>query len=83
MPYISKKRAIEYGYDNPNLQTIQIPDKFSIREAQKWLKSNGYLYRNYRKTTNFNRFIQNDVIKDAEYYSKTLPNGIILTFQQF
>ncbi len=83
MPYISKNRAIHYGYDNPNLQTIQIPNTYSIKESQKWLKANGYLYRNYRETKNYHRFIQNDVIKDAEYYSKTLPNGIILTFQKF
>jgi zona occludens toxin (predicted ATPase) len=83
MPYISKKKAIEMGYNNPNLQTIQIPDKYPITEAKKWLKQNGYLYRNHRATSNYNRFIQNDVIRGAEYYSKTLPNGIILTFQKF
>lgn len=27
--------------------------------------------------------IQNDVIKGAEYYSDTLPNGIIFTYQKF
>lgn len=83
MPYLSKKKAIEYGFPNPNLQTVQIPDKYSIIDAKKWLKENGYLYKNYRKTTNYNRFIQNDVIRGAEYYSKTLPNGVILTFQKF
>jgi len=83
MPYISKKRAIEYGYPNPNLQTIQVPDKYPISEAKQWLKEKGYLYKNYRKTENYNRFIQNDVIRGAEYFSKTLPNGVILTFQKF
>lgn len=71
------------GYNNPNLQTIQVPNKYTISEAQEWLKDNGYLYKNYRKTDNYNRFIQNDVIRNAEYYSKKLKNGVILTFQKF
>lgn len=83
MPYISKKRALEYGYPNTNLQTIQIPDYYSITDAKRWLKDNGYLYKNHRKTANYNRFIQNDVIHNAQYYSKTLKNGVILTFQKF
>lgn len=83
MPYITKDRAIKYGYDNPNIQTIQIPDSYSIPEAKNWLKNNGYLFRNYRKTKNFTRFIQNDVILGAEYFSKTLPNGIIITYQKY
>lgn len=83
MPYITKDRAIKYGYPNPNIQTIQIPFSFSVSEAKKWLRKNGYLYKNYRKTANYNRFIQNDVIKNAEYYSKKLDNGIIITYQKF
>ena len=83
MPYISKKRAIEYGYPSVHIQTIQIPDKYSINDAKEWLKQNGYLYRNHRKTENYNRFIQNDVIRGAEYYSKKLKNGIIITYQKY
>lgn len=83
MPYISKKRAIEYGYPNPNLQTIQVPDKYSLNDAQIWLREHGFLFKNWRKTKNFRRFIQNDVIKGADYYSDTLPNGIIFTYQKY
>ena len=83
MTYISKKRAIEYKYPNPNIQTIQVPNTYSIKEAQAWLKRNGYLFKNYRSTENYNRFIQNDVIRGAEYYSKKLANGIIITYQKY
>jgi len=71
------------GYPNRHIQTILIPDKYSIEDAQKILKENGYLYRNYRTTDNFNRFIQNDVIKGADYFSKKLKNGVVYIYQQF
>ena len=83
MPYISKTRAREYGYPNPNLQTIQIPDKYSLTDAQIWLEGHGFLFKNWRKTKNFYRFMQNDVIKGAEYYSDKLPNGIVFTYQKY
>ncbi len=84
MPYISKQKAIKYGYDNPNIQTIQVPKKLgSVEEIQKLLSDNGYLFKNWRETKNFYRFIQNDVIIDANYFSKKLPNGIIITYQKF
>lgn len=84
MPYILKQKAIKYGYDNPNIQTIQVPKKLgSVEEIQKLLSDNGYLFKNWRETKNFYRFIQNDVIIDANYFSKKLPNGIIITYQKF
>ncbi len=98
MPYISKQKAIKYGYDNPNIQTIQVPKKLGSvdrrEEIQKLLSDNGYLFKNWRETKNFYRFIQNEhlrcntpkelyVIIDANYFSKKLPNGIIITYQKF
>lgn len=84
MPYISKKRAREYGYENPNLQTIQVPKNFgTISEIKHYLEKHGYLFKNWRQTKNFYRFIQNDVINNADYFSEKLPNGIILTYQHY
>lgn len=83
MPYISKKHAREYGYPSTHIQTILIPDKYSIDEARNYLKKNGYLNKNYRTTDNFHRFIQNDVIRGAKYYSKKLNNGIVYVYQTY
>jgi hypothetical protein len=83
MPLISKARAILMGLPNPSLQTIEVPDTFSLKEGKEWLKTNGYLYQNYRSTKNFKRFIQAYDIKGAQFYSKKLPNGIILVFQKY
>lgn len=83
MPYISKARAIQYKYPNPNLQTIEIPKKYSLKDAQIWLQGHGFLYKNYRETVNFYRFIQNDVIRGARYFSDKLPNDIIFVYQQY
>jgi hypothetical protein len=83
MPYISKEKARQYKYPNPNIQTIEIPKTFTLSQARTWLKQHGFLYKNYRRTTNYMRFIQNDVIKGAEYYSKKLPNGVIIVSQKY
>ena len=84
MPYISQEKANRYGYDNPNTQTIIIPkNKFTLEEAQNWLKQNGWLYKNWRETINYYRFIQNDVVNGANYYSNKLNNGIILITQKW
>lgn len=84
MPYINLQTALKYGYDNPNLQTIQVPKILGdVSTIQKLLFDNGYLFRNWRQTKNFYRFIQNDVVIGAHYYSKKLPNGIVMTYQKF
>lgn len=84
MPYISIEKATQYGYPNPNIQTIQFPKvNFNLHDSKYWLQRHGYLYRNHRDTKNYHRFIQNDVIIGAHYYSKTLPDGVILTFQNY
>jgi hypothetical protein len=71
------------GLRNPNLQTIQIPDSWSINESKRWLQQHGYLWMNYRNTENYHRFVQTYDIKGAEFYSKKLSNGIILVFQRY
>lgn len=83
MPLITKAQAKLMGLPNPSLQTIEIPKEFSLKESRDWLKKHGYLYQNYRTTTNFRRFIQAYDVKNASFYSKKLNNGIVLVFQQF
>ena len=81
MPAITKQEAERYGIPRSSIQTIQIPLSFSLKKARVWLKEHGYLYRNYRTTLNYRRFIQNNDIIDAEYRSKVLPNGVIIVWQ--
>ncbi|NTW90400.1 MAG: hypothetical protein HGA35_00355 [Erysipelotrichaceae bacterium] len=83
MPLISKKRANEIGLPNPSLQTILIPNVYSITWARKWLMDHGFLYQNYRQTKNINRFIQAYDVRGASYYSKKLSNGVVMVFQSW
>jgi len=83
MPLITKAKAREMGLLNPSLQTIEIPRTFSLKESRQWLKEHGFLYQTHRNTTNFRRFIQAYDVKDAEFYSKKFPNGIVFVFQKF
>lgn len=83
MPLISKAQAKLMGLPNPSLQTIEVPKGYTLQESRDWLKTHGYLYQNYRTTTNFRRFIQAYDVKGASFYSKKLPNGVILVFQEF
>jgi len=84
MPVITKSEARKKGIPLSTLQTIQVPkDTFTLKQAREWLKKNGYAYHYHRLTSNYRRFMQTPDIKDASYYAKTLPNGIILTFQKY
>ena len=83
MPLITKSQAELMQLPNPSLQTAEVPKSFSLKDARQWLKDNGFLYQNYRSTTNFRRFIQSYDVKGASFYSKKLPNGVVLVFQKW
>ena len=83
MPLITQSQAELMKLPNPSLQTVEVPKSFSLREARDWLKKHGFLYQNYRSTTNFKRFIQAYDVKGASFYSKKLPNGVVLVFQNW
>lgn len=81
MPKISMQEAKQKSLPTSGIQTIQIPkSKFSIKQAKEWLKTHKYRYDTWRYTPEFYRFMQNRPVENANYYSKKLPNGIILTF---
>jgi hypothetical protein len=83
MPLITKSQARRNGIPNKSLQTIEIPKDISLKDSRQWLHDHGYLSQNHRITKNFRRFIQQYDIEDAHYYSKKLPNGIVLVFQVY
>lgn len=84
MPYITQAQATKLNYPKKLLQTILFnKHKYSLKEAREWLKEHGYLNKNYRRTTNEIRFIQNDVIKGAKYYSKKITPDIIFIFEEY
>lgn len=63
------------------VQSVLIPkDKYSKKEANKWIKNNGYIIKKIDITNNYYRYRQMEpelLIKDS-YRTKTLNNGIIL-----
>ena len=65
------------------IQTILIPkNKFSLKEAEKWIVKNKYKKSFYGKkvdiTENYFRFRQESPLKFKNYYAKRLKNGIII-----
>ena len=84
MPYVSRLQAIRLNIPKKTIQTVEIPrEKYTLNSAKAWLRENGYAYHYYRNTTNYIRFMQVMPIIGAEYYSKKLPNGIILVYQTY
>jgi len=84
MPLISKAQARKlYPSTNSNLQTVLIPKEVSLKDSRAWLRKHGYLWQNHRNTTNERRFIQAYDVKDAQFYSKKLSNGVVLVFQSW
>lgn len=71
------------GIRNPSLQTIQIPNDWTLNNSREWLKNHGYLWQYYRTTEHYRRFAQTYDIKDAIFYSKKLPNGIVMVWQRY
>jgi len=74
---------MKMGIPHETVQTIEIPLTISLKDARAWLKSEGYAWRYMRKTVHYRRFMQVPPIKDAEYHSKVLNNGIIIVYQRW
>lgn len=83
MPRVSKLIARIFKIPKNSLQTVLIPISVSLADSRNWLKDHDLNYNSYRSTENFRRFIQVNPIKGAEFYSKTLPNGVELVFQKY
>jgi hypothetical protein len=84
MTTISLEEANKRNYTYPNIQTILFDlDKWSKDKAIKWLNKHEYIHKYHRLTKNQRRFMQHNPVENAEYYSKRLPNGIVLVFQYF
>jgi hypothetical protein len=84
MPLITKTEAKKKGIPSKTLQTIELPkSKFNLTTAKAWLKKHNYANSYYRTTDNYYRMMQTPDIKGANYYSKKLPNGVILVFQEY
>ena len=83
MPLITKAQAQQMGIMNPSLQTIEIPRTWTLADSRAWLKKHGYLWQYHRNTTNFRRFAQLYDVKGADFYSKKLPNDIVMVFQKY
>jgi len=83
MPTITFDQARKFGIPKKSLQTIEIPLTYSLIQSIDWLTKNGYKHNTMRKTKNFRRFRQERDIAGATYYSKKLPNGIVLVWQNY
>jgi hypothetical protein len=82
MPSITLKEAIKRNYEPTNVQTILFDlDSWTKPKAIKWLNKHGYIHKYHRLTTNQRRFMQHNPVIGASYYSKRLPNGIVIVFQ--
>lgn len=74
-------------FDSLTLQTVLIPkDKYTLEEAETWIKQNNYKVSFYGKkvdiTENFYRFRQaspRKFIKNS-YRTKKLENGVQIVF---
>ena len=82
MPEITKAKAKELKYPNPNLHTILINKNFGKDAASAWLKKHNYYSRN-RLEKNYYRALQHNPVKDATYYSKKITPDIIFIFQNW
>jgi hypothetical protein len=82
MPKITKSEAKKLGIKSGQLHTIIAPKTLDLDDIKQWLKDHGYKIR-HRSTTNFYRFNQLPEVIGAQFYTKTLPNKIMFTFQYF
>lgn len=84
MPTITQIEARRMGIPHKTIQTILFnKNQFNVQTAKKWLKEHNYVNSYYRTTTNEIRFMQTFPIKKAKYYSKKLPDDVILVFQEY
>ena len=64
------------------LQTILFPTKdWTKQSAVLWLMNHGHSFTDIDVTPNFLRFRQ-QTPRRGRYYTKTLPNGIELVYQE-
>jgi hypothetical protein len=65
------------------LSTILVPRAdFTLPKAKNWIKAHGYKTTKTDITTNYYRFRQNPPSPNGIYYSKKLPNGIVLVLYE-
>ena len=87
MPTISRREAIAKGYPINKwfIQTILASkDLVSKKQAVKELKENKARTDDYRETTNFMRFMQNNPVRGAHYQTmRTTDNKYELVYQRF
>jgi hypothetical protein len=88
MPYITKAEAKKKKIKSNSLQTILIPrNDFTLEQARKWIENNKkkhhYKYGYHRTTSHYFRFMQENPVIGATYYTITLPNKIHLVYQEF
>lgn len=84
MPWVSKKEAKKLNIPKRTLQTILIPkDKYSLREAKKWLKDHSKANSYIRETTNYWRAMQTVPIIGSAYNTTTLSNGVMYVYQEY
>lgn len=63
------------------LHAILFPkDKYSLNDAKEWLKNHNYRYIHNRQTKNIWRFRIKEQIKDYNFFTKVLNNGVELVF---
>lgn len=65
------------------LQTVLIPLTWSLSRAKQWLSHHGMRSDYHRTTLHFHRFMQQNPVKGASYYSKKLNNGVELVYEAF
>lgn len=68
------------------IQSVIVPkDKYSKKEANKWIKDNDFKNKGIDETDNFYRYRQEDpeLFKDKSYRTKELSNGVKLIFGKY
>ena len=79
-----KKRSNKIKYSKKTLQTILIPkDRYTLREAKKWLKDHSKANSYIRETANYWRAMQTPPIVKASFNTTTLSNGIMYVYQEY
>jgi hypothetical protein len=82
MPKISKREARRIGLSSGTIHSIIAPKMYDLMEIKDWLKKHGFKSR-HRTMRNTYRFNQTPEVIGAIFYSKRLPNDLVLTFQRF
>lgn len=59
------------------VQSVLIPYSFSEKEAKKWLRDNGFVFKKIDKTKHYMRFRQTEPDYDG-YFTKEIKDGIKL-----